>query len=95
MAAKYPKWPLNIPAFSILRASKIYPNWDFWYDDKPSGNPGVEWTAGRLFQRSTRKILQKFSFTIGEKKVFITLISSESKYCLAASDPNYFGLSGA
>jgi hypothetical protein len=22
-----------------LRPSKIYPNWDFWFENKPSGNP--------------------------------------------------------
>jgi hypothetical protein len=25
--------------FSIARPSKIYPNWEFWYENKPSGNP--------------------------------------------------------
>jgi hypothetical protein len=40
-----PKGP-NIPngkipvlTFSHLRPSKIYPNWDFWFENKPSGNP--------------------------------------------------------
>jgi hypothetical protein len=40
MAVKYPEWPWNIPAFSIIRPSKIYPNWYFWFENKPSGNPG-------------------------------------------------------
>jgi hypothetical protein len=31
----------NIPAFSIPRPSKIYPNWDFWYENIPSGNPNI------------------------------------------------------
>jgi hypothetical protein len=22
-----------------LRHTKIYPNWDFWFENKPSGNP--------------------------------------------------------
>jgi hypothetical protein len=35
----------NIPTSSIVRPSKIYPYWDFWYENKPSGNPG----AGRGF----------------------------------------------
>jgi hypothetical protein len=39
MTVAYFKWPKNIPAFSILRPSKIYPNWDFWFENKPSGNP--------------------------------------------------------
>jgi hypothetical protein len=29
-----------IPRFSKARPSKIYPNWDFWFENKPSGNPG-------------------------------------------------------
>jgi hypothetical protein len=27
------------PTFSIPRWSKIYPNWDFWFENRPSGNP--------------------------------------------------------
>jgi hypothetical protein len=27
--------------FSIPRLSKIFPNWDFWYENVPSGNPGM------------------------------------------------------
>jgi hypothetical protein len=30
---------IYITALSILRPSKIYPNWDFWFENKPSGNP--------------------------------------------------------
>jgi hypothetical protein len=37
MAVKYLK---NIKTFSIPRPSKMYPNWDFWSENKPSGNPG-------------------------------------------------------
>jgi hypothetical protein len=39
MAMKYTKRPQNIPPFSILRPFKIYPNWSFWFESKPSGNP--------------------------------------------------------
>jgi hypothetical protein len=51
-APNHPLFPwslivINIPndqeykiIFSIPRFSKIYPNWDFWYEKKPSGNPG-------------------------------------------------------
>jgi hypothetical protein len=41
MAVIYSKWPKNVPTFSIPRPSKIYPNWDFWFDNKPSGNLGL------------------------------------------------------
>jgi hypothetical protein len=40
MSVRYSKWPQNILTFSNLRPSKIYPNWDFWFGNKPSGNPG-------------------------------------------------------
>jgi hypothetical protein len=35
----YTEGPQNIPRFSIARPPKIYPNWDFWFENKPSGNP--------------------------------------------------------
>jgi hypothetical protein len=34
MAVKYTKLSLNIPRFS----SKIDQKWDFWFENKPSGN---------------------------------------------------------
>jgi hypothetical protein len=30
--------------FSIARPSKIYPNWNFWFENKPSGNPDLMYT---------------------------------------------------
>jgi hypothetical protein len=33
-----------MPAFSILRPSKIYPNRDFCFENKPSGNPAFKTT---------------------------------------------------
>jgi cytochrome c len=42
MAIKYKKWSQNIPKFSIRWPSKIYPNLDFWFESKPSGNPVPE-----------------------------------------------------
>jgi hypothetical protein len=34
MAVIYSKWSKNIPTFSIPRPSKIYPNGDFWLENK-------------------------------------------------------------
>jgi hypothetical protein len=35
--------------FSTARTSKIYPTWDFWLENKPSGNPGMDfYLAGRV-----------------------------------------------
>jgi hypothetical protein len=30
---------IKITTFFIPRASKFYPKWDFWFENKPSGNP--------------------------------------------------------
>jgi hypothetical protein len=34
MIIKYKK-----QTFSFPRPFKIYPSWDFWFENKPSGNP--------------------------------------------------------
>jgi hypothetical protein len=39
MPEKYSEWSFNITTFSIPRPSKFYLNWDFWFENKPSGNP--------------------------------------------------------
>jgi hypothetical protein len=33
---------LTYLTFSHLRPSKICPNWDFWFEKEPSGNPGTD-----------------------------------------------------
>jgi hypothetical protein len=33
---------IKYKTFSIPRPFKMNPNWDFWFENKPSGNPGVE-----------------------------------------------------
>jgi hypothetical protein len=38
VVVNYYKWPEYI-TFSLPRSCKIYPNWDFWSEKKPSGNP--------------------------------------------------------
>jgi hypothetical protein len=35
MAVKYSKWAYNIATFCIPRPSKIYPNFDFWFENNP------------------------------------------------------------
>jgi hypothetical protein len=39
MAIKQIKWAKCILIFSIPRPSKLYPKWDFWYENIPIGNP--------------------------------------------------------
>jgi hypothetical protein len=41
-ALKYSKWQKNISIFYYLNPSKIYPNLDSWFENKPSGNPANE-----------------------------------------------------
>jgi hypothetical protein len=38
---KLTKRPQIIPTYSVARPSKIYPNLDFWFENKPSGNPAA------------------------------------------------------
>jgi hypothetical protein len=42
MAVKYSKWSKNIPRLSIPRPFKIYPNWNFGFENKPSGKPACD-----------------------------------------------------
>jgi hypothetical protein len=52
MATKYSKLPRNIPncnkiyqigtKYTNISHCKIYPNWDFWFENMPSGNPVKE-----------------------------------------------------
>jgi hypothetical protein len=41
MAVKKTKRPKNMPTSSFARPSQIYPNWDFWFENIQSGNPGL------------------------------------------------------
>jgi hypothetical protein len=38
---KRDKMAIKIPTSSIARPSKIYPKWDFWFENIPSGNTGL------------------------------------------------------
>jgi hypothetical protein len=46
---------INITTFSNLRPTKIYPNWDFWFEKKPSGNPGL--TSALLPRRGAALVI--------------------------------------
>jgi hypothetical protein len=39
VVVKYSKGPEYITTFSIPRSSELYPERDFWSENKPSGNP--------------------------------------------------------
>jgi hypothetical protein len=49
MAVKQTEWPLNKPTSSIARPSKIYPKWDIWFENMPSGNPEHDDNIGDFF----------------------------------------------
>jgi hypothetical protein len=45
---KYNKWPQNRPNgrkiyqhFSLQDPPKFTPNWEFWFENMPSGNPAL------------------------------------------------------
>jgi hypothetical protein len=38
MAVKYTKWQYNLAKSFIERHSKIYPMWDFWFENIASGS---------------------------------------------------------
>jgi hypothetical protein len=44
METKYTKWKQYIytECTNLARPSKIYPNWELWFENTPSGNPGLE-----------------------------------------------------
>jgi hypothetical protein len=46
MSVKCSKWPKNMSPFSNRRSSKNYPNWQFWFENKPTGNPATKPEAG-------------------------------------------------
>jgi hypothetical protein len=58
VAIKYFKWSKNIPTFPVPRPSKIYPNWDFWFENRPSGNP-VGWYIA--LSKAYRKLITPVS----------------------------------
>jgi hypothetical protein len=43
---------MDIKCFNIFQSRAInnYPNWDFWLENKPSGNPALSPEEKRLFQ---------------------------------------------
>jgi hypothetical protein len=63
MIEKYSKWSWNITTFSFPRPSKFYPNCDFWFENKPSGNPGKD---GWL--RWWHRALDRWGFEIGSNE---------------------------
>jgi hypothetical protein len=59
MIVKLTKWSLNLPTFSIARPSKIYPNFDFSFDKKPSGNPAVVDTNSAMLKTKMNRGFQR------------------------------------
>jgi hypothetical protein len=57
MAVKYTDCKIYITTFSILRPSKNYPNWDFGFENIPSGNPSF---TVAFFRRKKWKISHFF-----------------------------------
>jgi hypothetical protein len=74
----YSKYSEYIATFSIPRSSKIYPNWYFWSEKKPSGNPGFQFPLVWLCRTFAKNLLKNFIwkwivlkyYIICKKKVF-------------------------
>jgi hypothetical protein len=41
-----------ITTLSMPRSNKIFPNWYFWSEKKPSGNSGLGQSFGRIFSQT-------------------------------------------
>jgi hypothetical protein len=86
------KWQQNVPngcklfpmgikfikKISIPRPSKIYPNWDFWYANKSSGNPDVG--INRIILRFWRELSHPFWREIWTLDLFLLLRRRLTEY---------------
>jgi hypothetical protein len=79
MPVKYSKWPLNTSTLSNLGPSKIYPNWDFWFEKKPSGNPG------HTYNLPLRK---KCPYKVSEKRIVSIKKCEGLQQSFSISHPN-------
>jgi hypothetical protein len=80
MAVKYSKWTSTMPTFSIPRPSKIYPNWDFWFENKTSGNPdrGPTFCFSKHYpQKSFGKKLATFDYSNLCTKIWPKIFTSD------------------
>jgi hypothetical protein len=81
MEGKFTKCPQNIPkGRKIYRMAKkytvifrfktfpIYPSWDFWFENKPSGNPAQGDQVLELRQKKLYEILCQMFFQVGEQR---------------------------
>jgi hypothetical protein len=57
MVTKY----TNQHMYSMARPSKIYPNYDFWFQNIPSGNPGIHGFPLQIRQARSGPILRPFA----------------------------------
>jgi hypothetical protein len=48
IAVQQTERPQNLPTPFLARHSKIYLNWDFWFENIPSGNPGQRPEVGKV-----------------------------------------------
>jgi hypothetical protein len=64
-----------MPTFLVTRLAKIYPSWDFWFENKPSGNP-VGWQQIGLTGKTVfdRKFVAIDIFTSADEEKFLELI---------------------
>jgi hypothetical protein len=59
----------KIPILYIPRPSKIYPNRDFWFENKPSGNTAVRRKKiGKKKKKPPHKVRKEGSGVFGDHK---------------------------
>jgi hypothetical protein len=69
------------------KALQIFPNWDFWYENIPSGNPGQRFGAGIL---SSAFVLPKRSLDFSGKLPARSKQKASSSYLRKKSAANFF-----
>jgi hypothetical protein len=73
MAAKPTKWPYSKTTSSVARLSKIYPKWDFGFENMPSGNPALLKRVDRVLGKYNLRPcpnLTKADHLIGKPRLF-------------------------
>jgi hypothetical protein len=60
MAVKRTEGAKKLPTLSTSRPSKIFPKLGFWFENKPSGNPGLKsWITFHFKRRKEKKMKLK------------------------------------
>jgi hypothetical protein len=81
------KWPYYIQnglriyqPFSITRPSNIYPNLDFWFENKPSGNPDAQFGFGKWsFLEKMKLFYRLFAKSVTPHNTLLDVVNVDSR----------------